>query len=433
MVIGNPPYVRQELLGDQKKYFEAHYKVYHGMADLYSYFVEKGIGLLNDQGIYGVIVANKWMRANYGLLLRKFLKLQSVHEIIDFGDLPVFESATTYPCIIIASGVNDDHISLNVTNVKTLKFESLDEYVKENQQIIKKINLDDNGWNLGSVAEQNLLNKLKINTIPLGEYVKGKIYRGVLTGLNEAFVIDEETRDRLIKEDKSSAEIIKPFLAGRDIKRYQTPVSDKYLIFTRRGININNYPAIKNYLVQFKKQLTPKSKESKSEKEGRKPGPYKWYEIQDAVDYFNEFEKSKIMLPDIALKMQAMYDRNNLYCVNTAYIIPVDDKFLLGILNSKLVQYYYSKTSSSIRGGYFRFIRQYLETIPISKSIISKNEIISLVDQLLALNIEKSITKLGTTIAQIQGKIEYCEGRVDDLVYGLYGLTEEERRVVEGG
>ena len=434
VVIGNPPYVRQELLGDLKTYYRSHYKVYHGMADLYSYFVEKGIGLLHDQGVYGVIVANKWMRANYGEPLRKYLKQQDIHEIIDFGDLPVFQTATTYPCILIVSPNSKEDSLLKVTTVKSLDFESLGVYVTENHQSLKLSSLDDSGWNLGSEAEQNLLQKLKTNTVPLGEYVNGKIYRGVLTGLNEAFVINEETKDRLIKEDVSSAEVIKPFLAGRDIKKYQTPFSDKYLIFIPKGYTNSNgknpksgwrwlqekYPAIAKHLEPF---------EAKAKKRFDK-GEY-WWELR-ACEYYDEFEKPKIMLPDIALKMQAQFDTKATYCVNTAYIIPVNDKYLLGLINSKITSYYYSKISTSIRGGYFRFIRQYLEQIPIPIVAKNKNEIITLVDQLLFLHQEKSTTKLESSLAQIQGKIDYCERRVDELVYELYGLTEEERRVVEG-
>jgi len=434
VVIGNPPYVRQELLGDLKTYYRSHYKVYHGMADLYSYFVEKGIGLLHDQGVFGVIVANKWMRANYGEPLRKYLKQQDIHEIIDFGDLPVFQTATTYPCILIVSPNSKEDSLLKVTTVKSLDFESLGVYVTENHQSLKLSSLDDSGWNLGSEAEQNLLQKLKTNTVPLGEYVNGKIYRGVLTGLNEAFVINEETKDRLIKEDVSSAEVIKPFLAGRDIKKYQTPFSDKYLIFIPKGYTNSNgknpksgwrwlqekYPAIAKHLEPF---------EAKAKKRFDK-GEY-WWELR-ACEYYDEFEKPKIMLPDIALKMQAQFDTKATYCVNTAYIIPVNDKYLLGLINSKITSYYYSKISTSIRGGYFRFIRQYLEQIQIPIVAKNKNEIITLVDQLLFLHQEKSTTKLESSLAQIQGKIDYCERRVDELVYELYGLTEEERRVVEG-
>jgi hypothetical protein len=134
-------------LGNYKAYFQKHYKVYHGVADLYTYFFEKGISLLNDNGIFGIIVANKWMRANYGEPLRKWLKQQPIKKIIDFGDLPVFQGATTYPCIVIADKKETNDL-IKVTNVRTLEFTKLDDYLQQNPVSIKNNSLDDSGWNL---------------------------------------------------------------------------------------------------------------------------------------------------------------------------------------------------------------------------------------------------------------------------------------------
>src|SRR4030066_1736277 len=231
VVIGNPPYVRQEMLGEFKDYFQKHYEVYHGVADLYAYFIERGISLLKNGGLFSYIVANKWMRANYGEPLRHWLKTQRIEEIIDFGDLRVFETATTYPCIIrirketrtispLAKG-GKGGFSFLVTKVSTLNFQNLDDYVKDNAFPVVRASLNDKGWSLVDEQSQALLNKLRNVGIPLGEYAKGKIFRGVLTGLNEAFGMDKNTKDRLIAEDPKSTELIKPFLIGRDIKRYQ--------------------------------------------------------------------------------------------------------------------------------------------------------------------------------------------------------------------
>ncbi|WP_333788000.1 Eco57I restriction-modification methylase domain-containing protein, partial [Methanomethylovorans sp.] len=196
-VIGNPPYVRQELLKGQKEYFDGHYEVYHGVADLYAYFIEKGISLLKDGGQFSYIVANKWMRANYGKPLRSWLKNKRIEEIIDFGDLPVFKQATTYPCILrVAKG--EPHDSFKAIHVDTLDFSDLSEYVKESGHLIHRNSLSNDGWSLVDEKNQSLLDKLMQSGKPLGEYVEGKIYRGVLTGLNKAFVIDEATKDRLI-------------------------------------------------------------------------------------------------------------------------------------------------------------------------------------------------------------------------------------------
>lgn len=433
VVIGNPPYVRQEMLGKQKDYFREHFQVYHGMADLYSYFVEKSLKLINQDGLYGVIVANKWMRGNYGEPLRRFLKGHHLYEIIDFGDLPVFETATTYPCIMIAGKPGKDIGQIKLTIPKTLKFSSLTDYVEQNYGQLNKDTLNDGGWSLAGDAENKVITKISRAGKPLGEYVNRKIYRGVLTGLNEAFVIDRETKDRLIAENPWSADIIKPFLAGRDIKRYNKLNADKYLIFAKRGININEYPAILKHLEGYRSQLTPKPKDWKGNVwKGRKPGSYKWYEIQDAIDYFHEFEKSKIILPDIALRMQATYDNGNHYSVNTTYIIPVDDKYLLGMLNSNLIHYYFSNISSSIRGGYLRFIRQYLEKIPIVESVKNKEKIVQYVDIMLQLNEDLENTKLASQRDQIITKINHFDNKINELVYRLYGLTEDEIRIVEG-
>ncbi len=190
---------------------------------------------------------------------------------------------------------------------------------------------------------------------------------------------------------------------------------------------------IKRHLNQFKAQLTPKPKEwSGAEWKGRKPGAYQWYEIEDAVDYFKEFEKEKIILPDIALRMQASIEKNHAYCANTAYIIPLADRLLLAILNSKLVEYYYQHISSSIRGGYLRFIRQYLELIPIVYSNNNlKEKVEKYVDLLFTLNKEKQQTTLPEKLEQLQQRINYTDEKINKLVYQLYGLNEEEIKIVE--
>lgn len=432
-VIGNPPYVRQELLTDFKEYFQRKYKVYHGAADLYSYFFERGVALLSEGGLFGIIVANKWMRANYGEPLRKWLKEQDIKQIIDFGDLPVFESATTYPCIFISSRSKNPAPSVEVVNVKTLKFEpTLQVYVDEHTQTLSKELLDDSGWNLAGEAEHRLLKKLQNKGVPLGEYVKGKIYRGVLTGLNEAFVIDEETKKRLIKEDKKSAAIIKPFLAGRDIKRYQQPVSDKYLIFTRRGIDIDKYPAIREYLNQFKTQLQPKPKDFKGKTwKGRKPGSYKWFEMQDAVDYYEEFEKPKIIIPAIVKSASYTFDETGFYSNDKTSIISLNDKYLLGILNSTACDYFIKSIAATKQNGYFEYKPMYVEQLPIpTASSTQKKEIEKLVGQILNLNTQKSQANVPGVIEQIDNQIAHADEKINKLVYQLYELTEDEIKVI---
>ncbi|QJW90755.1 class I SAM-dependent DNA methyltransferase [Spirosoma taeanense] len=421
-VIGNPPYIRQEELGESKTLLKKDFpKTYAGTADLYVMFVEHGLRILRPNGQFVFIIPNKWMRAGYGVSLRRWLKTLAIEQIVDFGDLPIFDEATTYPSILSiqkAMAVERFQVAL----VDTLQYaDGLAAYIQTNRFEVETESLQDEGWQLTNVAVQRLMAKLRKGGMPLGEYVEGKIYYGIKTGLNEAFVIDAATKDRLIAEDPRSANVIKPFLAGRDIKRYQTPKVDKHLIFTRRGINIEYYPAILRHLEQFKERLMPCPKDWKGDWKGRKAGTYKWYEIQDAVDYYKEFEKPKLMLPDIAVKNQVIHDETGSYSVNTAYIIASDDKSLLAILNSSVVLYFYASITSSIRGGYLRFIRQYLEQIPIPAMTEAQRYSLEVVaDRIMT---AKATDPIADTSA--------LEAEVDRLVYALYGLTDEEIAIVE--
>jgi adenine-specific DNA-methyltransferase len=421
VIIGNPPYIRQEAFSSLKPFLQENYDTYAGTADLLVYFIEKGIKLLKPQGQFTFIISNKFMRANFGQNIRQWLTQWRLTEILDFGDLPVFEEATTYPCILSVekSAAQTHFTAANVPELDTLNFE---ESVKEHSFSSLQDSLSKKGWTLTDVKTQKLLAKLKTTGQPLGEYVNGKIFRGVLTGLNTAFVIDEATKDQLIQEDPKSAEIIKPFLAGRDIKRYEQPMATKYLIFARRGIDVYAYPAILKHLSQYKEQLEPRPKDWPQNKKwpGRKPGSYKWYEIQDAVDYYEEFEKPKIMYAEIAIKGQFTIDKNKLYGDTTAYIIPIESFELLGILNSKVFTFYFSSISSEIRGGFYRWKRQYMENIPLPNEFQGNKEIAMLAKKLWAgeMTVDKD------AFIQLNSKL-------DRIVYELYGLTEEEIEIIE--
>ena len=440
-VIGNPPYVRQETLGEKfKDYAAGKYKTYAGTADLYVYFFERGVNLLNDNGIFSFIVANKWMRANYGEPLRRWMTERKIHEIVDFGDLPVFQNATTYPCIIKLSKTPDRERSL-ICKVENLEFRDLAEYVKTTGYEIDIGSLKNEGWSLADEKSTGLLEKIKSKGIPLGEYVKGKIFYGIKTGLNEAFVIDEETRKRLIKEDPKSKEVIKPFLVGKDIKRYKKPFSDKYLIFTKHGINIKNYPVIENYLLPYKDRLMPKPLNWKGTFwKGRKPGAYKWYEIQDTIDYYEEFEKIKILWPGISLEVASFtIDEEGYYGNDNNQLIISNDKYLLGILNSKLMRYYLTNICDKVQGGFYRLKIIYIEQLPI-KAINSsqptgktlQSNLSYLVSSMLDLHKRLPLAGTDQEKAVLSRQIEATDQRIDELVYELYGLTEEEIKIVEG-
>jgi hypothetical protein len=440
-VIGNPPYVRQESLKEQKRYFETRYAVYQGTADLYAYFIEKGISLLRPKGVFSYIVANKWMRANYGKPLRKFLLTKQIEEIIDFGDLPVFKTAITYPCILRVTN-KDPVCEFCTSNVKALDFSSLDEYVIANWHPIDPRSLNDEGWALGERGTENLLKKMQNIGRPLGEYVNNAIYRGIITGLNEAFVIDEKITNKIIKKDPKSAKLIRPFLVGKDIKRYAPLERGKNLILMPKGwTNSNsgdtknkwkwfkeNYPAIAEHLEPF-----AESAEKRCDK-----GDY-WWELR-ACEYYDEFEKVKIFYPDIAPKGYFTLDEmGNYYCANSGYFIVNNQKYLLGILNSQLITFYYSQLAALLRGGYLRFFTQDIAKLPIRTinffDPVDKarhDRMVALVTQMLDLNKKLQDAKLDHEKTLLSRQIEATDAAIDKLVYELYGLTEEEIKIVGG-
>jgi len=427
VIIGNPPYVRQEGLGEIKDYLETHFKVYQGTADLYTYFIERGLQLLRNYGLISYIVSNKWMRADYGKPLRQLLKKQCIEEIIDFCKLLVFKGVMVHTCILKASKRLPASCFL-VTKVqvpqKALDSISLYHYTKENAYCVSYTGLQDNSWSLANDRAQDLLDKLESKGKTLKNYLGREVYRGVVTGLGEAFVIDYETKEKLITEDIRSAEIIKPYIGGRELFRYHPVESKDYLIFARRGINIDDYPAIKKHLLQYKDKLMPKPKDwSESEKwKGRKPGPYKWYEIQDTTSYYTEFEKPKIMYQVFQGEPTFVFDASGMYANNAIWIIPTDNKVLLAILNSNLGWFFISNYCTKIQIGY-QLIFKYLGKIPIPiiddsdlQGKINHDRIRSLVDQILDLNRQKQ--------SEEQGFLKWLEAEIDAKIMDLTGVSK---------
>jgi len=433
VVIGNPPYVRQELLSAQKEYLASHYKTFTGTADLYVCFIERGHSLLNERGLFSYIVANKWMRANYGKPLRAWMKEQRIEEIVDFGDLPVFEKVTTYPCILRLGKGRPDK-SFSVVKAETLDFPDLAEYVREHRYPVEQESLGEEEWSLADAATIRLLNKLRASGIPLGEYVNGAIYYGIKTGLNEAFVIDSKTREQLIAEDPRSAELIKPILMGRDIKRYRSAQSGKFLILIPSGWTrtqskgspkpwawfSNNYPSIAKHLAPFERAAQRRWDK----------GEY-WWELRPC-DYYAEFEKAKIMFPDMSKRGNFILDETGHYCSNTAYIIASSEYFLLGLLNSKLMALVYQWMQASYRGGYLRFFTQYLLQLPIRDLRESScREIENYARHMQVLQEGLTAAKTPELMNALQRQTAAMDKQIDQLVYELYGLTEEEIRIVE--
>lgn len=377
VVLGNPPYVRQELISDLKPYLEQNFSVYHGVADLFTYFYELGLKLLKPDGLLGYISSSTFFKTSSGQPLRQFLSQQSQLEaIIDFGDLQLFEGVTTYPAIIIArqqQPLTEHTIAIANITESTLP-EDLNAYFHQQQQAMAQQQLGTESWRLESKALHKL--RLKLSDHPSLKQVYGSPYRGVLTGFNDAFVIDKTTHDHIIANDPRSSEILKPFLEGKDLKKWHSEPRELWLIFTRRGIDIEQYPAVLDYLAQFKQRLTPKPKGwddkqkalPKNEQQkwsGRKSGPYQWYEIQDTVAYYDKFEQPKINYGHFSPNQLFGFDTKGYFSNDKSYILPNADNFLLGILNSSVSWLLITSMCPFVRGGYYEVRTYFMETLPI--------------------------------------------------------------------
>jgi type I restriction-modification system DNA methylase subunit len=433
VVIGNPPYVRQEELSEIKPYLEINYESYQGTADLFVYLFEKELRILKEDGYFGMIVSNKWLRAGYGKNLRKLLTGFWIEEFIDFGDLRVFPDATIYPCIILMRKIRKPNPKIRICKMETLRFGSLGEYVRNNSFFINQSELNENEWNIQKTEANELLRKIRSSGLPIEEYVGAKIYRGILTGLNEAFVIDKKKRDELISEDSRNEELIKLFLTGAESKRYSIRSKNRYVIFTRRGMDILQYPSVLRYLEQFKKELSPKK--SKGQEIGRKPGKYEWYEIQDSTAYYKDFEKPKIVWGNLATRSSFSLDETNGYYVNApACILPTNSRYVLGTLNSKLMSYFLKSICAERQGGFIEQKPVYVSQVPIKEPTKEQEiEITQRVEKMLQLN-ETLLTigdKLTDERTRIENEIAKTDSEIDELVYRIYGITESEKKIIE--
>jgi type I restriction-modification system DNA methylase subunit len=431
VVIGNPPYIRQELLSPFKPYLQENYQTYDGVADIYIYFYEKGLNLLKPAGIISYIVTNKWLRSGYGESLRRFFCQSSVFEqIIDFGHAPIFEDADTFPCIIAArksevSNTDNENKSVLVCAVPRgeLKNINLIQYVQnpENSFTIPWSRFSAHAWSLEPPAVDDLMRKIQRVGVPLKEFAGVKPYYGIKTGFNEAFLIDNATKNKLIQAEPKCAEIIKPYVRGQDIKRWIPQWENLWMIFTRRGIDIDAYPAIKNYLTQYQKQLEPRPKNWNTNKdgnwEGRKPGIYKWYEIQDSVDYWQLFEQPKIIYQEIQTFPVYALDNSGLFGNNKTFILPTQDLFILGLLNSPLIWWYGQRVFTKMLSDAISPMGYLFETLPIAQPTEeTRAEVEAIVTRLI------EITKLNGQVykdvldwLQIEYKIEKLGNKLEDF------------------
>jgi hypothetical protein len=416
VVIGNPPYVQLQKLPEQSKFFEnsnSGFLSYSRSGDIYCLFYEQGIKILRQRGSLVFITSNKFIKSSYGEPLRNFLASFNIAELIDFGELPVFDSASTFPCIIGVNKENRPSYTL-VAEIFNLSFSSLQEYLAANAKSVSNARFKSNHWEFVNYNVKRIFELSAANCIPLYEYVKGEILFGIKTGYNKAYIIDKDQKEELVKMDPNSAEIIKPFINGDDVRKFRIDYKDKFIILAKSGIDLIKYPAIYNHMLNFKVELEKRSDKG-----------INWWDLRQC-SYYDAFNKPKILYPDIALESRFTIDYSCFYPNATLFCIPKDDKYLLGILNSKLI-WKWLVDKCPVLGdinnrGRLRLKTVYLKQLPIHVPTDEQRSIInSHVIKILSL---KQADPLANTKA--------IEFEIDRLVYKFYGLTDEDIGIVEG-
>lgn len=393
IVIGNPPYVRQESIKDDKPRFKPHYTTYNGTADLYVYFYERSFQLLNPHGCLSFITSNRWFRAKYGTDLRQYMATHTeVRQIIDFGDEDVFD-ALAYPTIIIATkrekpvslvDAKNDVAVLNWdgTNPNYRVSDFPDVFAAE-RFVVPQCELKPGGWQLEPPTKRRLLERMKKAGQPLGDYGTGKFYRGILTGLNEAFAISREERESLVSGHPESAAIIKPFLRGKDIKRWNVDYAERYLIKIESSENVKHpwtgLPADKAEKVFAKTHPSIyawfTAEDRRQQLIDRTDQGHYFWELRSCA-YWDLFVSPKIVYPDIYLHQSLAWDESGMYCANTGYFIPNAEKWLTALLNSAAIEWFYDQISTRMQGGYLRAFTDKMQALPIPQSDSPQRQII---------------------------------------------------------
>jgi adenine-specific DNA-methyltransferase len=448
VVIGNPPYVRQEKIKKDKPLLQKQgYEVFTSTADLYVYFYEKGYQLLKQKGVLAYITSNKWMRAKYGEKLRKFLKEKTtIIKLIDFGGYRVFEQ-TVDTCILLFKKEKPPkgHTFEFLTVPSDVK--DLESYLENaNWQKMEQDKLSNNGWTLGDDKVLSLKEKIEKVGKPLKEW-DVKIYFGIKTGYNDAFIIDTETRNRILanckdeEERKRTEEIIKPVLRGRDIERYRYKWAGLWIIIIpagwtneRRGQEDSEkffkktFPALYNHFMSF---ANVKGK-GKGLFDRDDQGDY-WWELRPC-DYYPEFEKEKIVWQEIVREPSFAYDNTGIYVEATGFLMTGKNlKYLLGLLNSKPVAFFFKTfyAGGGLGEDGYRYKKAFLERLPLPP-ITKENQ--PLADQIVQ-KVQEILTLTQSpdfeTSQEKQQKVKELEREIDQLVYKLYGLTEDEIRTIE--
>ncbi len=437
IIIGNPPYIRSENLNKKFiEYLNKHYELYDPKSDIYVCFFEKSIKLLEKNGILGFICSNQYVTVNYAKKLRKELSENTFILEYDECGNDVFSGA-------------DVHTSIIVFQKKHQINEEVIVRIKDNKFLFNQKKLNKDPWTLQPPVITSLKEKLNSKGTPINQIPEILIHVGAKTGKNDVFVIDKKTRDVLIKKDDSNKDIVKPVVTGKNIKKWRMNYEDKYIIFTWKGVDIDKYPIVKEYLKQFYNVLRPKNN---NEKTGRKKGTFKWYELEDPVNFHEDFNKPKLIYPEIKDDVLVYFDNQKMYLLNKCHMITheKDDELYLKVLgaifSSNLMNFYINLVLSPI-GTVSNHYKYIMETCPIVQFDLTEDnvcELSNLVDNIQSKNIKlQKLEKkpkpkspqdkkdLKDQIELMEETIQELDSQINEKVYDLYDITPEEKQIIE--
>ena len=466
VVVGNPPYVRQELLSDIKPYLEREYRSYHGMADLYVYFYERGLRLLRPGGLLSMIVTNKWMKSGYGEPLRRFFAGNAwIESVVDFGHAKqIFEDADVFPSIIVArkptTSTKPKTARLCAIPREQLRVDDLSRQIQDEGVELSLDQLAANSWQLEPRGVTELVQKIREKGVPLADFAGAKPYRGILTGFNEAFLIDTPTKNALVASDAGSTAVLKPYLRGQDFNRWSADWAGWWMIVLKSSENFDwpwsdkgddaeaafrrSYPAIHSHLSQFRAALV------KRQDQGRY-----WWELRSCA-YWSTFDDPKIMYPEITWRAAWVIDSDGMLCNNTAYFLASHDVWILATANAPISWWYAWRTAMHGKDEALRYIKEFVRDLPIPEPADAQRaEASRIVDKLTQmtreehgtrrslldwLRVEHAIAKPSLKLQSpfeldsdgFVGEVKKARGRTNPLsAAGLRSLRDEHERTIE--
>lgn len=436
VVIGNPPYVRQEWIKDIKPHLQQHYKAYDGTADLYVYFYELGLNLLKPGGRLGYIVTNKWLKAGYGEPLRRlFGEAAWVEQLADFGHAKqIFPDADVFPCILVARKPTTDpppaEARVCVIPREQLRIDDLSRQIQAEGFAVPRERFGAEAWNLESPAVAALMEKLRANGVPLKDVIgEMELLSGIKTGFNEAFLIDTATKNKLVAADPKSETLFKPYLRGQDIDRWRAEWAGLWMIAMKSSGNHpwpwagkpddeaevifrQTYPALFTHFDQLRQQLVKRGDQGEF-----------WWELR-ACAYWDAFDRPKVMYQDITWNQRFCIDTAGMLCNNTVYFLPTTDLWATSVLNAPVSWWFMWRTAQHGKDEALRLFTDYLNAFPVPRPT---DEVRARAEEV----VKRLIDLKGGRTDGLRALLDWLQsemkvGKVSQKLEGLIGLTAEE-------